>query len=297
MGKISTRLSKTRRRSNPTQHVYGRRDGGAVETRLIPSGLTSNTSAFDGSLVSVPAVCNNAVTGDVNIKCCVVVAERKKSVVSEDSSLSQETLNDSDQFTKTVLRSPKKFISHRRSARALRSGETSASRELNLRDIAGKQPRSLLKSGGVKVEKQPLVPIIVGGVKTEPLRHVQCSITGDIIGARVIAAYHCSICGNKLRPFKCQEFSVKCGECKHNWKCSQIKFTCTADITIARTDERQHGVTLCDSLLRSIVKFKSTGYCDKEQTEQKVLQVGRIKVDFEDGNLNRATGVTRLQDC
>lgn len=120
----------------------------------------------------------------------------------------------------------------------------------------------------------------------------QRDIVGEITGALVTSEYHCSDCSVKIPTWKPLRFRVKCPGCRMSWKCAKIQCTCKAKITLELSRGRTQRVTLDDSLLRSIVKFKSQGYCETESIEKKILKVGSVRVEYNDRAVKSVTRIS-----
>ncbi|KAL7827174.1 hypothetical protein SRHO_G00328920 [Serrasalmus rhombeus] len=298
MGKIS----KSKRQSNSAQSGNHRHEGssarvetenpepraehqsrGGLLTQRSPSTLRANLSAVGGGLISAPAFCSNAVSGDVNIS-NYFVTQRSMPVISEDEALTQEA--DSDTSSKTGLRSPEKgkrkpqmtFHQNKEQSlhyarRATVTGNTLTSDDVNHQlDLLALEEET--EEGGEGDD-------------------VLSSLTGEITGTRVTADYHCYECGSAIHHFRAKAFSVKCTNCRHSWKCAKLPCTCTAEITIELSDRTKWTVVLSDSLLRSIVSFEREGHCNTDKIEEKVLKLGNVRVDFMDGHPKR---VERIAD-
>ncbi|KAB5567907.1 hypothetical protein PHYPO_G00238190 [Pangasianodon hypophthalmus] len=118
------------------------------------------------------------------------------------------------------------------------------------------------------------------------------AIVGEITGALVTSEYHCSECSFKIPSWKPPRFRVRCPRCKMSWRCDKVQCTCKAKITLEQPSGQTQRVTLDDSLLRSIVRFKQQGYCKTESIENKVLKVGSVKVVYDDGVVRSVTKIS-----
>ncbi|XP_026801664.2 uncharacterized protein LOC113546123 isoform X1 [Pangasianodon hypophthalmus] len=118
------------------------------------------------------------------------------------------------------------------------------------------------------------------------------AIVGEITGALVTSEYHCSECSFKIPSWKPPRFRVRCPRCKMSWRCDKVQCTCKAKITLEQPSGQTQRVTLDDSLLRSIVRFKQHGYCKTESIENKVLKVGSVKVVYDDGVVRSVTKIS-----
>lgn len=117
-------------------------------------------------------------------------------------------------------------------------------------------------------------------------------IVGEITGAHVTSEYHCSDCRFKIPSWKPLCFNVKCPGCKMSWKCDKIQCTCKAKITLELPSGQMQRITLDDSLMRSIVRFKPQGYCKTERIETKILKIGSVRVVYNDGVLRSVTKIS-----
>ncbi|KAL7883984.1 hypothetical protein AOLI_G00067540 [Acnodon oligacanthus] len=282
---------------NPEPRAEHQSTGGLLAQRS-PSTLRANLSAVDGGLISAPAFCSNAVSGDVNISnyfgknhilillrsSSVAVTQRSMPAISEDEALTQEA--DSDTCSKTGLRSPEKgkrkpqMTFHQNKEKSLRYARRAA---VTCNTLTSDDVNHQLDLLALEEETE----------EEGEREDVLSSLTGEITGTRVTADYHCYECGSAIHHFRARAFSVKCTKCRHSWKCAKLQCTCTAEMTMELSDRTVRTVELSDSLLRSIVRFERQGYCNTDKIEKKVLKLGNVRVDFMDGHLKR---VERIAD-
>ncbi|KAG9270540.1 hypothetical protein AMEX_G15501 [Astyanax mexicanus] len=266
-----------KKRPNPTQKIYGQRNGlqtaESISAPYSPSSLSSSISAFGGSHVSAQTLSHNSISGPMTINNFFgAVTPNASPPVKEDIPVAQQPFTASEESS--VFMTPKSLEKETpynlipQQSKEAASRVNVSRRKLNFDEVI--EPQQTLD------DVNEMQGESVHSPAEEP------SITGQIKCTKVIVSYCCE-CGAAIRRFKSKDFNVKCSKCKLNWNCAKVPCTCEAEITIELCSGETQMVALNDSLLRLIVSYNTEGYCDTNQIEEKILKMGNIRVDFENG--------------
>ncbi|XP_066500780.1 uncharacterized protein [Hoplias malabaricus] len=267
MGKIQGLTGRKKSATKP----YSRNEEGFLLPPLTPSVQRTDLSVSGQSVVSAPAV-SNSTCRDVyiNIEHQVPGTPSKTPVNDPDNSWIQPSA-DRD-FLKNIFQTPKQ------TGLALHGGSNRAGTSRCRLTYNPREDPVQHTEKDINLEDVDL-----------PGEQELSSTTGEVTGTRVTPTYICSECDTEIRSFKPKQFSVKCSRCKHQWRCDKIKCTCAAEIIFEKSDGTVESVVLGDSLLRSIISFKTQGYCDIKEIQDTILKLGIIRVDHVGGRPKSVT--------